>query len=84
MKTSAAWLVERSGVGRGFGLPGPVAVSTKHTLAITNRGGATTEQLVDLARRIAERVRDELGVELVPEPVFVGHAWAALTARPAP
>ena len=84
VKTSAAWLVERSGVGRGFGLPGPVAVSTKHTLALTNRGGATTEQLVELARRIAERVRDELGVELVPEPVFVGHAWAALAAGGAP
>ncbi|MDP9385976.1 MAG: UDP-N-acetylmuramate dehydrogenase [Actinomycetota bacterium] len=80
IKTSAAWLVERSGIGRGFGLPGPVAVSTKHTLALTNRGGATTAQLVALARQIAAKVHAELGVELVPEPVFVGHAWAALSA----
>jgi UDP-N-acetylmuramate dehydrogenase len=42
VKTSAAWLVERAGFGRGYGAPGPIMVSTKHSLALTNRGGGTT------------------------------------------
>ncbi len=75
VKTSAAWLVERAGFARGHGLPGPAAVSTKHTLALTNRGGATTAQLVALAREVAGGVEREFGVRLVPEPVFVGHEW---------
>jgi UDP-N-acetylmuramate dehydrogenase len=74
MKTSAAWLIERAGFARGFG-EGPVGISAKHTLALVNRGGATTAQLVALARQVAAGVRDAFGVELVPEPVFVGHAW---------
>jgi UDP-N-acetylmuramate dehydrogenase len=77
LKTSAAWLVERAGIGRGHGAPGPIMVSTKHSLALTNRGGGTTLELVSLAREIADRVHDEFGVELVPEPVFVGHGWPA-------
>ena len=77
VKTSAAWLVERAGFVRGHGLPGPVALSTKHTLALTNRGGGTTAQLVALAREVAAGVQREFGVALVPEPVFVGHRWAA-------
>ncbi len=72
VKTSAAWLVERAGYTRGYGSPGPVALSSKHTLALTNRGGATTAQLLALAREIADGVEREFGVELVPEPVFVG------------
>jgi UDP-N-acetylmuramate dehydrogenase len=75
VKTSAAWLVERAGFARGHGMPGPAALSTKHTLALTNRGGATTAQLVALAREVADGVREAFGVELVPEPVFVGHSW---------
>jgi UDP-N-acetylmuramate dehydrogenase len=74
MKTSAAWLIERAGFHRGYGR-GPVRVSTKHTLALVNRGGATTAELVALAREIAGRVEERFGVRLVPEPVFVGHAW---------
>ena len=76
VKTSAAWLVERAGFSRGHGMPGPAAVSTKHTLALTNRGGATTAQLVALAREVADGVQEAFGVRLVPEPVFVGHDWA--------
>jgi UDP-N-acetylmuramate dehydrogenase len=75
VKTSAAWLVERAGFGRGHGAPGPIMVSTKHSLALTNRGGGTTLELVSLARAVADAVRDQFGVELVPEPVFVGHRW---------
>ena len=51
VKTSAAWLIERAGFGKGFGMPGPVALSTKHTLAVTNRGDATASDVVALARR---------------------------------
>jgi UDP-N-acetylmuramate dehydrogenase len=79
VKTSAAWLVERAGFARGHGLPGPVAISSKHTLALTHRGGGTTRALVELATEVADGVRREFGVELVPEPVFVGHAWPGPT-----
>jgi UDP-N-acetylmuramate dehydrogenase len=76
VKTSAAWLVERAGFGRGYGMPGPVAISTKHSLALTNRGGATTAELLALAREIAAGVERKLGVRLVPEPVLVGEEWS--------
>ena len=76
VKTSAAWLIERAGYTRGHGDPATVAISAKHTLALTNRGRGTTEQLVALAREIADGVRAAFGVELEPEPVFVGHRWA--------
>ena len=84
VKTSAAWLVERAGFGRGHGAPGPVAVSSKHSLALTNRGGATTEDLLALAHEIAAGVRARFGVELVPEPVIVGRDWSEgrASARP--
>jgi UDP-N-acetylmuramate dehydrogenase len=75
VKTSAAWLVERAGYGRGYGSPGPAAISSKHSLALTNRGGATTTQLLALAREVAAGVWRELGVQLVPEPVLVGEEW---------
>jgi UDP-N-acetylmuramate dehydrogenase len=75
VKTSAAWLIERAGFHRGYGDPATVAISTKHTLALTNRGAGTTAGLVALAREIAGGVRAQFGVELEPEPVFVGHAW---------
>jgi UDP-N-acetylmuramate dehydrogenase len=74
IKTSAAWLIERAGFHRGD-VRGPVAISGKHTLALVNRGGATTAQLVALAREIAAGVDEAFGVALRPEPVFVGHAW---------
>jgi UDP-N-acetylmuramate dehydrogenase len=74
VKTSAAWLIERAGFSKGYG-DGPVGLSTKHTLALVNRGGGTTAQLVALAREIAGEVRRRFGVELRPEPVFVGHSW---------
>jgi UDP-N-acetylmuramate dehydrogenase len=75
VKTSAAWLIERAGFQRGYGDPSGIAISSKHTLALTNRGGGSTAQLVALAREIAGGVREAFGVQLVPEPVFVGHSW---------
>lgn len=77
VKTSAAWLIENAGFGKGFGLAGdqsPARLSTKHTLALTNRGGASADDLVALARTVRDGVRDRFGVELVPEPVLVGVA----------
>jgi UDP-N-acetylmuramate dehydrogenase len=73
VKLSAAWLIERAGIGRGFGLPGSGAgISSKHTLAIVNRGGATAADIAELARYIQTRVLSEFGVQLQPEPVLVG------------
>ncbi|MHB1491566.1 UDP-N-acetylenolpyruvoylglucosamine reductase [mine drainage metagenome] len=72
VKTSAAWLIEHAGFARGFGLPGPAALSTSHALAITNRGGATAEDVLALARTVRDGVRGAFGVDLVPEPVMVG------------
>jgi UDP-N-acetylmuramate dehydrogenase len=86
VKTSAAWLIERSGFHRGYG-DGRVGISTKHTLALVNRGGATTAELLALATEIATGVRERFGIGLVPEPVFVGvewpfaRAWRAATVR---
>ena len=71
VKTSAAWLIERAGFGKGYGV-GPVTLSTKHTLALTNRGGARTADLLALAREVRDGVRDRFGVVLEPEPVLVG------------
>ena len=71
VKTSAAWLIEKAGFSRGHG-SGRVSLSTKHTLALTNRGGATTEELLALAREIRDGVQSAFGVTLVPEPVLVG------------
>jgi UDP-N-acetylmuramate dehydrogenase len=72
VKTSAAWLIERAGFSKGYGLPGPAALSTKHTLALTNRGGAKATDLLALAREVRDGVRDRFGVSLVNEPVLVG------------
>ena len=74
VKTSAAWLIERAGFHRGYG-DGRVGISTKHTLALVNRGGATTAELMALAHAIAAGVQDRFGIALHPEPVLVGHAW---------
>jgi UDP-N-acetylmuramate dehydrogenase len=76
VKTSAAWLIERSGFGRGYG-SARAALSGKHTLAVTNRGGATTEDLLALAAEIQRGVQQAHGVWLVNEPVLVGCALPA-------
>ncbi|WP_448318693.1 UDP-N-acetylmuramate dehydrogenase [Streptomyces sp. CO7] len=70
-KTSAAWLIDRAGFTKGYG-SGPARISTKHTLALTNRGSATTEDLLALAREVVAGVREAFGVTLVNEPVMVG------------
>jgi UDP-N-acetylmuramate dehydrogenase len=70
-KVSAAWLVEHSGFAKGFTL-GNVGISRKHALAIVNRGGATAAEIFDLKYMIEQRVREQWGVQLMPEPVFVG------------
>lgn len=70
-KTSAAWLIDRAGFTKGYGT-GPARISTKHTLALTNRGGATTEDLLALAREVVAGVREAFGITLVNEPVTVG------------
>jgi UDP-N-acetylmuramate dehydrogenase len=70
-KTSAAWLIDRAGFRKGHTL-GPVRISTKHTLALTNPGGARTEDLLALARQVRDGVREAFGVELVNEPVLLG------------
>lgn len=73
VKLSAAWLIEQAGVPKGFRLPGSGAsVSTKHTLAITNRGAASAADIGELARFIVQRVQQEFGVILAPEPNLYG------------
>lgn len=73
VKLSAAWLIERAGISRGFALPGSrAAISSKHTLAIVNRGGATAAEVVQLAGYVQTRVESEFGVRLQNEPVLVG------------
>ena len=72
VKLSAAWLIEHSGIMKGFALPGAGAgVSTKHVLALTNRGNATAEQINALASHIIAAVQGTYGVTLVPEPVIL-------------
>jgi UDP-N-acetylmuramate dehydrogenase len=71
VKTSAAWLIEHAGFGRGHGTE-RAALSTKHTLALTNRGGATAADVVALAREVRDGVRARFGIDLVNEPVLVG------------
>ncbi|MFC9686202.1 UDP-N-acetylmuramate dehydrogenase [Streptomyces sp. NPDC056948] len=70
-KTSAAWLIDKAGFTKGYG-DGPARISTKHTLALTNRGSATTEDLLTLAREVVAGVHDAFGITLVNEPVTVG------------
>jgi UDP-N-acetylmuramate dehydrogenase len=70
IKTSAAWLIEQAGFVKGYGR-GAARLSRKHTLALSNRGGATAEELLSLAREIRAGVQAKFGIELVPEPVLV-------------
>ena len=73
VKLSAAWLIERAGCPRGFpGEDAPARLSTKHTLALTNRGAATADDIAALAWRVQGVVEKQFGVELHPEPVWVG------------
>ena len=71
VKTSAAWLIEQAGFGKGYGRGG-ARLSAKHTLALTNRGAASAAELLSLAREIRAGVQAKFGIELVPEPVLVG------------
>jgi UDP-N-acetylmuramate dehydrogenase len=72
VKVSAAWLIEHSGLRKGFKLPrSRAALSSKHALALTNRGGATAAELAELARFIQGRVQSEFGLILQPEPVLI-------------
>lgn len=80
-KLSAAWLIDRSGFSKGFGLPGGAgaevaggraALSTKHTLAITNRGGATAQDILAIARAVRAGVRERFGITLHNEPLLIG------------
>ncbi|HKP13343.1 MAG TPA: UDP-N-acetylmuramate dehydrogenase [Blastocatellia bacterium] len=71
VKLSAAWLIERAGIPRGT-VYGNVGTSSKHALAIINRGGGAAREVLELCRLIQSRVRDLFDVELTPEPVFVG------------
>jgi len=73
VKTSAAWLIEQAGFERGHGND-RAALSSKHPLALTNRGGATAADLVTLAREVRDGVRARFGIDLVNEPVLVGCA----------
>ncbi|BBX75050.1 UDP-N-acetylenolpyruvoylglucosamine reductase [Mycobacterium shinjukuense] len=78
VKLAAGWLVERAGFGKGYpetavgGREAPCRLSTKHALALTNRGGATAEDVLVLARTVRDGVRDVFGITLRPEPVLVG------------
>jgi UDP-N-acetylmuramate dehydrogenase len=74
IKTSAAWLIEQAGFHKGYG-NGRAGISTKHPLALVNRGGATTAELMALAHEIAAGVESRFGIALHPEPVLVGHSW---------
>ena len=74
VKSSAAWCIEKAGFRRGESR-GAVALSGKHVLALTNRGGATATELVGFAREIAGRVEELFGVTLRPEPILVGLEW---------
>lgn len=76
VKTSAAWLIDHAGFGRGFAVDpaSHASLSSKHVLALTNRGGASARELVDLARAVIDGVDAAYGIRLVPEPRFVGCA----------
>ena len=73
VKLAAGWLVERAGYGKGYpGDGAPARLSTKHALAVTNRGGATTADVIALARTVRDGVRTTFGIELTPEPILIG------------
>lgn len=71
VKTSAAWLIEHAGFGKGYGND-RASLSTKHTLALTNRGAARAADILALAREIRDGVQGKYGIELHPEPLLIG------------
>lgn len=71
VKVPAAWLIERAGFQRGYA-KGRAGISSKHTLAIINRGNATAQEVLDLVAEIQAHVQAEFGIALLPEPVFIG------------
>jgi UDP-N-acetylmuramate dehydrogenase len=71
VKLSAAWLIEGAGIRRGY-IHGNVGTSTKHSLAIINRGGGSARDVLELCKKIQARVADVFGIALQPEPVFIG------------
>lgn len=72
VKLSAAWLIEHAGITRGYRLPGSrAAISSKHTLALTNTGGATAHEILQLAEFVQSRVAAQFGIALTPEPAIV-------------
>jgi UDP-N-acetylmuramate dehydrogenase len=76
VKLAAGWLVERAGFGKGYpGDGAPARLSTKHALALTNRGNATTADVIALARTVRDGVRTTFGIELTPEPILIGAAF---------
>jgi len=73
VKLSAAWLIENAGIAKGFSIAGSkAAISSKHALAITNRGGASAEEIVQLASYVQNAVSNRFAINLVPEPTFIG------------
>lgn len=80
VKVSAAWLIEHSGVTRGWQARADsrAAVSSKHSLAIANRGGATAAEVIELARAVRDRVHGSFGIELTAEPRFVNCTLGAI------
>ncbi len=75
VKLAAGWLVERAGFGKGYpGDGAPVRLSTKHALALTNRGGGRAADVIALARTVRDGVRTTFGIDLEPEPILIGCA----------
>lgn len=73
VKLSAAWLIENAGIQKGFHITGSnAAISSKHTLAIVNKGGATAQEILQLAEYVQVRVSNKFGINLQPEPNLVG------------
>lgn len=73
VKLSAAWLIENAGIEKGFHIAGSkAAISSKHTLAIVNTGGATAKEILQLAEYVQVRVSNKFGINLVPEPNMIG------------
>jgi UDP-N-acetylmuramate dehydrogenase len=75
VKLSAGWLIERAGFSKGL-RRGAVGISSAHALALVHHGGGTSTALMALASEIRDRVREQFGVALVPEPTFVGQSWS--------
>lgn len=72
VKTSAAWLIDHAGFHKGFKTAATAGLSTLHTLALTNRGGASAADIADLAKTVQDGVEAAYGIRLVPEPVVIG------------